>query len=273
MILKRSCLAIITLIEIIISSCQGNSKSPPSEIVETIPVINYSVVNYFPHDTTLFTEGLLFHHGLLFESTGSPEGLSRARSMVGITDLTTGKFDKKIELDKRKYFGEGIAFSNGKLFQLTYKNQVGFIYDETSFKKTGEFKYANLEGWSLTSNGKDLIMSDGTGNLTIIDPVLCKPIRTLNVTQNGQPVDFLNELEYIKGFIYANVWMSNFILKINPDNGKVVGKLDLSSLTLEAKNKNPNADVLNGIAYDAAADKIYVTGKMWPNIYQLAFAH
>ena len=272
MIIKKSGFTVIIFVGVIISSCQDNSKSSRPEIIETIPIINYSVSNYFPHDTTLFTEGLLFHDRLLFESTGSPKELPGARSMVGITDLTTGKFDKKIELDK-KYFGEGIAFSNGKLFQLTYKNQIGFIYDAKSFKKTGEFKYTNLQGWSLTTNGKDLIMSDGTSNLTIIDPVLCKPIRTLSVTQNGLPVDLLNELEYIKGFIYANVWKSNFVLKINPDNGKVVGKLDLSSLTLEAENKNPNADVLNGIAYDSTADKIYVTGKMWPNIYQLNFAH
>jgi glutamine cyclotransferase len=273
MILEKPHFTVVILLGIIISSCQSNSKSSQPEIAETIPIINYSVVNYFPHDTTLFTEGFLFHDGLLYESTGSPSDLFRAKSMIGITDLATGKFDKKIELDKSKYFGEGIAFVNGKLFQLTYKNQIGFIYDAKSFKKTGEFKYNNLEGWSLTTNGKDLIMSDGTSNLTIIDPVLCKPIRTLSVTQNGLPVDLLNELEYIKGFIYANVWKSNFVLKINPDNGKVVGKLDLSSLTFEAENKNPNADVLNGIAYDSTADKIYVTGKMWPNIYRLNFAH
>lgn len=229
------------------------------------------MTNFFPHDTTLFTEGFLFRDGLLYESTGSPD-FPRTKSMIGTMNLVTGKFDKRIELDK-KYFGEGISFANGKLFQLTYKNQIGFIYDAKSFKKIGEFKYNNLEGWSLTTNGKDLIMSDGTSNLTIIDPGSCKPIRTLSVTQNGLPVDLLNELEYIKGFIYANVWQSNFILKINPGNGKVIGKLDLSSLTLEAKNKNPNADVLNGIAYDSAADKIYVTGKMWPGIYQLNFPH
>jgi len=257
-------------------SCSGNPNKQASAVSESMPmtpVINYSVTNYYLHDTTLFTEGFLFHNGQLFESTGSPAELPRSKSLVGITNLTTGNFDKKIELDKTKYFGEGITFLGGKLFQLTYKNQEGFIYDATSFKKIGQFTYNNLEGWSLTTDGKDLIMSDGTNKLTFINPDNLKQERILNVTENGIPQDSLNELEYIKGFIYSNIWMSNYIVKINPANGKVAGKLDLSSLTAEARNKNPRADVLNGIAYDSTNDKIYVTGKMWTNIYQINFSH
>lgn len=237
------------------------------------PVINYAVKRFFPHDTTLYTEGFLVHNGRLFESTGSPEDHPEAKSVIGIIDLSSGKMEKKVELDKSKYFGEGIAILNDKLYQLTYTNQVGFIYDIKSFKKIGQFKYTNKQGWSLTTNGKELIMTDGTDKLTFLDPDSLKPVRILPVTENGLPVDKLNELEFIKGFIYANIWLTDFIVKINPANGKVEGRLDLSSLAFEARNKFPDADVLNGIAYDSATDKIYVTGKLWPNIYQVEFAH
>ena len=263
------------LIIITAYSCNDNSKSSKSEAQETtsnIPLISYSVPHYFPHDTSLFTEGFLFHNGELFESTGSPEGLPQAKSLIGTDNLETGKFSKKIELDK-KYFGEGITFLDNKLFQLTYKSQTGFIYDAKSFREIGQFKYNNAEGWSLTTDGKNLIMSDGTSKLTYLDPVKLTPVRILNVTVNGMPQDSLNELEYINGFIYANVWVNNFIFKIDTSTGKIVGKLDLSFLSQDARKKNSNADVLNGIAYDSVSDKIYVTGKLWPNIYQVDFKH
>jgi glutamine cyclotransferase len=274
MLRKKQLIIILTII--IIYSCHSNSKSDETNIsksIPTVPLINYSVAHYYPHDTTLFTEGFLFHNGQLFESTGSPDDIPQSKSMIGITNLTTGKFEKKIELDKTKYFGEGIVLLGNKLYQLTYKNQKGFIYNAESFERTGQFKYSNLEGWSLTTDGTNIIMSDGTNNLTFINPSNLKPTKILSITENGIPRDSLNELEYINGFIYANVWMSNFIVKINPTNGTVVGKLDLSSLTFEARNKNPRADVLNGIAYDSITNKIYVTGKMWANIYQINFTH
>ncbi len=276
MLFKNEQIIVGTLILSTVFGCKNNPKSTTldnQELVSNIALITYSVPRYFPHDTTLFTEGFLFHNGKLFESTGSPDNLPQTNSLIGIDNLATGKFSRKIELDKKKYFGEGISFLGNKLFQLTYKNQIGFIYDADSFKKTGQFKYDNPEGWSLTTNGKDLILSDGTSNLTFINPATLKPDRILNVTENGIPQDSLNELEYIKGFIYANVWMNNFIFKINPATGKVVGKLNLTLLMQDAKNKNPKADVLNGIAYDSTSDKIYITGKMWANIYQIDFAH
>ncbi len=276
MIFKKRQLKIAISILIVIYSCKDNSKSSDSnrdQLNPGVPVINYVVKNYYAHDTSLFTEGFLFHNGQLYESAGSPAELPETKSLIGITDLATGKFSKKIELDRTKYFGEGIVFLGNRLFQLTYKAQVGFIYDAASFKKTGEFTYSNLEGWSLTTDGKDLIMSDGTSKLTFMDTTDFKPIRILSVTENGLPQESLNELEYINGFIYANIWMSNYVVKINPADGKIIGKLDLSSLALEAKNKNPRADVLNGIAYDSATDRIFVTGKMWANIYQIDFAH
>jgi glutamine cyclotransferase len=204
----------------VFGSCSDNSNnsgSTNSESIPTTPIINYAVTHYFAHDTSLFTEGLLFHNGQLFESTGSPDELPQTKSVVGISDLETGKFNTKIEIDKSKFFGEGIVFLNNKLYQLTYKNQVGFIYDAKTFKQIGQFKYSNKEGWSLTTDGTYLIMSDGTNNLTYLDPVNFSPIKTLSVTEKGYPVDKLNELECIKGFIYANIWMSDFIVKIDPD--------------------------------------------------------
>jgi|SRR6185437_14918085 len=274
--LKKKQHLIGTIILATLFSCNNNPKTTEQHshtIVSTIPNISYSVPHYFPHDTTLFTEGLVFYKGELFESTGSPDDLPQTESLIGIDNLVTGKFFKKIELDKNKYFGEGITFLNDKLFQLTYKNQVGFIYDAKSFIKIGQFTYSNKEGWGLTTDGKYLILSDGTSNLTYLDPDELKQVKTLSVTINGSPQDSLNELEYIKGFIYANVWMSNSIVKINPASGQVVGRLDLGLITRDAKNKNPDAHVLNGIAYDSTSDKIYVTGKLWPNIYQINFSH
>lgn len=237
------------------------------------PVINLTVVNSYPHNDSLFTEGLLFHNGQLFESTGSPEELVQTRSLIGIDDLSSGKFSKKVELNKSKYFGEGISFFKTKLYELTYKNQLCFVYDAKTFKLLDSLRYNNLEGWSLTSNGKNLIMSDGTDALTYIDPENFTRLKRLKVTENGSPLNNLNELEYIKGFIYADVYQTNYIVKIDTSSGKVVGKLDLSALKFEAKNRNPDADVLNGIAYDSASDKIYVTGKLWTNIYQISFPH
>lgn len=255
------------------SENSNNSSTINSEPVPTIPIVNYFVTNNYAHDTSLFTEGLLFHNGQLFESTGSPDDLPQTKSLIGISDLTTGKFSFKIEIDKSKYFGEGIVFLNNKLYQLTYKTQIGFIYDAKTFKQIGQFRYSNKEGWGLTTDQTYLIMSDGTNNLTFFEPVKLNPIKTLSVTENGYPINKLNELEFIKGFIYANIWQSDFIVKIDPSNGKVVGRINLSSLANEAKVKNPNADVLNGIAYDSTTDKVYVTGKMWANIYEIQFSH
>lgn len=251
----------------------GSQQTSATSSSPAIPAINYSVRGYLPHDTSLFTEGFLVHNGQLFESTGSPEDLPDVESLVGSIDPHTGKMDVKIRLDKEKYFGEGIAFLKDKLYQLTYLNRKGFIYDAATFKKTGEFDFASPQGWGLTTDGTHLIMDDSSDALTFLDPATCKPVKTLRVTVNGTPRDSLNELEYIKGYLYANVWYTDYILKIDPATGKVVGRLDLSSVVADARNKNPRANVLNGIAYDSAADKIYVVGKLWANIYQIDFPH
>jgi glutamine cyclotransferase len=256
-----------------LTSCNNKPQEQPPEAVQTSDLnIEYFVVNSFPHDPSLFTEGFLVHNGQIYESTGSPGEFPDTRSLVGILDLKTGNLDVKIELERSKFFGEGIAILNNKLYQLTYKNQLGFVYDLSGFKKLSEFKYSNLEGWGLTTDGKSLIMTDGTDKLTYLNPESQQPEKTLAVSENGQPALNLNELEWIKGFLYANIWTTNTIVKIDPSSGKIIGKLDLSQLVLQQKTENPGAQELNGIAYDAAANKVYITGKMWTKVYQIELA-
>ncbi|MES2761275.1 MAG: glutaminyl-peptide cyclotransferase [Bacteroidota bacterium] len=260
----------------LLSSCEPdkpNEVVPPTVVKEVpaIPAINFSLVNQYPHDITSFTEGLLFHDNKLFESTGAPDNSPQTRSLFGTVDMKTGKIDVKAEIDRNIYFGEGIVALNGKIFQVTWKNQTGFIYDAKTFKNIGKFSYTNREGWGLTTDGKSLIMSDGTSYLTYIDPVSFNVTKRLDVAENGYVLEHLNELEYIKGFIYANVWMTNTIVKIDPNTGDVVGKMDLSDLSYQSKTQNPNALEMNGIAYDSISDKILVTGKFWPTIYEIKF--
>ncbi len=238
-----------------------------------IPEISYTINNHFPHDIASFTEGLLFHNNQLFESTGSPIEFPQTKSVIGIVDLQNGKINKKVELDRIKYFGEGIVFLNDKLYQLTYRNQICFVYDADTYKKIRQFKYQNKEGWGLTTDGTYIIMSDGTNVISYRDPVSFDVVKVLNISANNYAIDYINELEYINGYIYANVWPSNIIVKIDPNNAKVVGKIDLTALRDLALIKNPNSYETNGIAYDSVSDKIYVTGKMWPEIYQIDFVH
>jgi glutamine cyclotransferase len=256
-------------------SCTDQPKIPPVglSIPPAIPVLNYSVRRVYAHDTTSYTEGFLVYDHQFFESSGSPADLPQTRSIVGIANIQSGRIEKKIELNKRVYFGEGIAIFKDKLYQLTYKNHTGFIYDAKTYQRLDSFRFQNNEGWALTTDSNSLIMSDGTSNLTFLNPVTLKPVKILAVTQSGTPVDSLNELEYIRGYIYANRYTQNYLLKIDPVNGRIVAKLDLSSLVDEEKIKNPGAEVLNGIAYDPEADKIYITGKLWSDIFQLDFPH
>lgn len=273
-IVKNIGLVFILLI-LTLTACRDEQQTKSAEInakkSQTITSINYKLVNTYPHDTNLFIEGFLIQDGQLYESTGSPD--ETTKSMIGITDLKTGKFQKKVELDNKIYFGEGICALEGKLYQLTYKNQQGFVYDLKSFKQIATFAYSNAEGWGMTTDGKHLIMSDGTDVITYWNPRDLKPVKTLKVTGNGVAQNYLNELEFIKGYIYANIWMSNVIVKIDPRSGIIVGQVDLSPLVYDAKTKSAHAEVLNGIAYDAATDKIYVTGKLWKNIYEVQFDH
>jgi glutamine cyclotransferase len=259
------------------SNCSGDKKTETlaTNTVTTdkpqIPVLEYSITATWPHDTTSFTEGLLVHNNQLFESTGSPTG-SNFKSVFGIVNVKTGKIDVKAELDKNTYFGEGIVILKNKIYQLTYQNQLGFIYDAKSYKKTGQFNYQNKEGWGMTTDGTHVIMSDGTENLTFMDANL-KVVKTLTVTENGYAQEALNELEYINGYIYANVWMTAYIVKIDPSNGNILARINLAPVDYNIKNLYPKALEMNGIAFDSIADKIYVTGKAWPFIYEVAFQH
>lgn len=254
-------------------ACGNTNKIPDSEAASKVQILDYSEINAYPHDTSSFTEGLLFHNGDLFESTGATADLPQTRSLFGKVDLATGQIEVKAELDKAKYFGEGITFLEGKVFQLTYKTKVGFIYDATSFKKIGEFNIPSKEGWGLTTDGTNLIMSDGTNVLTYLDPKTLKVIKTIPVSENGYVKNDLNELEFIEGFIYANIWNTNDIVKIDPADGNIIAKLDLTTLVNKARNIFPASLEMNGIAYNPVMHKVLVTGKLWPKIYEIKFSH
>ncbi|MDR3350569.1 MAG: glutaminyl-peptide cyclotransferase [Prevotellaceae bacterium] len=221
---------------------------------------SYRVVAAYPHDAQAYTQGLFIHNGAMYESTGQ-YGQSSLRKV----DIKTGRVLNMIPLPKH-YFGEGSCVWNNKIYLLTYMEQTVFVYD-LSFKQTGEFHYPG-EGWGLTTDGTHLIMSNGSSILRFINPENFTEVRTLEVTFQGRALPMLNELEYINGEIWANVYMENHLVRIDPVNGKVTGVLFLNNL-LPASLRTRNTDVLNGIAYDAAASKLYVTGKNWPKLYEI----
>lgn len=250
-------------------SCNDEEPAEKAEDVESTPFISYEYSTFYPHDTTAFTEGLLMHEGKLFESTGATSNLPQTKSLFGTVDMSSGKIDPKVQLDGSVYFGEGITTLNGKWYQLTYKSRKGFVYDAKSFKKISEFQIPSLEGWGMTTDGTSLIMSDGSSSLHYLDPETLQPTNSLNISENGYTVDKLNELEFIDGFIFANVWMTNTIVKIDPANGEVVGKMDMSSFAQEARQLYPMAQEMNGIAYNPTSKKFLFTGKLWPKIYEI----
>jgi len=252
----------------VFSKCGGPDKGPDTD-TPSIPHIASTVVNIYPHDTAYFTEGLEFYKGQLYESSGGDNEASPFPSAMGILNLQTGKVDTKIELDRSKYFGEGITIFNDKLYWLTWKSGIGFVYDANTFKKISEFKLPAKEGWGLTHDSANLIMSDGTSNLYYLTPDSLKLLNILRITDNSGPVPNINELEYINGYIYANQWETAYNLKIDPATGKIVGRLDMEPLQKEASALRPGADVLNGIAFDSANHKMLVTGKRWPYVYEI----
>jgi glutamine cyclotransferase len=269
-------ICILILIAFLIAGCTDSKpKGKKSLAVKNgqIESIGFTVLKTYPHDRTIYTEGFLFHDKQLFESSGSPENYPESRSLIGIVNLKNGSFETKVELDRNKYFGEGIVFLKDKLYQLTYRNQTGFIYDATTFSKTGSFSYSNKEGWGLTTDGTNIVMSDGTDVITYLDPDSLSVVRTLNVTFNGSPALYINELEYINGYIYANIWTTNNIARIDPSTGKVTGIIDLTRLFREARKEYSLSEATNGIAWDSEKDRILVTGKFWPYIYQIEFSH
>jgi glutaminyl-peptide cyclotransferase len=221
----------------------------------------YRVVKAFPHDRTAFTQGLEYRDGFLYEGTGKV-GNSSLRKV----ELATGRVLQQYDLPQ-PYFGEGITVVNQQILELTWQSQSGFIYDKSSFRVLRSFNYPG-EGWGLTNDGKQIYMSDGSAQIRVWDPVTLKEVRRITVRDGATPITELNELEWVKGEIYANVWQTDRIARISPADGKVLGWIDLSGILPRAERPDPDA-VLNGIAYDAAGDRLFVTGKLWPKIFEI----
>ncbi len=233
-----------------------------SSACAAVPEYGYRVVHVYPHDRSAFTEGLFYLDGFLYESTGL-EG----RSAIRKERLETGEVVQSRSIAP-EYFGEGIVAWKGRLIELTWKSQVGFIYDLATLAPFADFHYPG-EGWALTRDDHRLIMSDGTPELRFLDPDTLKELGRVTVTDEGRPVANLNELEFVKGEVYANIWQTDLIARIDPKTGHVVGWIDLSGLLSDQDRAAAPVDVLNGIAYDAAHDRLFVTGKLWPKLFEI----
>jgi glutamine cyclotransferase len=227
-----------------------------------VPVYGYEIVHTYPHDPHAFTEGLFYLNGFLYESTGL-EGHSAIRK----EKLETAEVVQKIDVPP-EYFGEGIVNWKARLVSLTWKTQVGFVYDLATLKVRRKFNYTG-EGWALTQDGKRLIMSDGTPQLRFLDPDTLQETGRITVTYEGKPVPNVNELEWVKGRIYANVWHTNMMILIDPASGEITGIVNLAGLLSASDPVAGSESVLNGIAYDAARDRLFVTGKNWPKLFEI----
>jgi glutamine cyclotransferase len=262
--LARSRLALAIVIGFCPLACAptrgGDSRPPGSLAAQTVPVLRATVVKSFPHDPHAFTQGLEYFDGYLYESTGR-SGQSTLRQALLETVATV----KLVNLPPQ-YFGEGLTILGGKIYQLTWLSKVGFIYDLRSFRQIGEFHY-ETEGWGLTHDADSLILSDGTNRLQFIDPTSFKVTKTIEVYAGNEAITSLNELEYINGEIYANVWHSPRIARIDPHSGQVVSWIDLTPVI--DREKHEPEDVLNGIAYDAKRGRLFVTGKDWAEIFEI----
>jgi glutamine cyclotransferase len=222
---------------------------------------SYRVIHVYPHDPQAYTQGLIYIDGHLYESTGL-----NGRSSVRMIDLESGQVLKERDVPE-KYFAEGLTNWGSNLVQLTWQSHIGFVYDRATFRLLRSFQYP-WEGWGLAQDGKYLILSDGTPTLRFLDPNTFQEVRRITVTDHGEPVKQLNELEYIHGEIYSNVWYSNKIARISPQTGKVLGWIDLSGIISAIELRSDDA-VLNGIAYDAQHDRLFVTGKLWPRLFEI----
>lgn len=224
------------------------------------PMYGYRVVRSYPHDPKAFTQGLQYVDGFLYEGTGL-----NGRSSIRKVTLETGEVVQRRDV-ARAYFGEGITVWNTDLIQLTWESHVAFVYDKETFAPRRTFTYAG-EGWGLTHDGTNLIMSDGTDQLRLLDPLTFAERRRIKVTAGGTPLRHLNELEYMKGEILANVWMTDSVVRVSPETGRVTGYIDLRGLLTPAERAS--VDVLNGIAYDEKGDRLFVTGKLWPRLFEI----
>jgi len=233
-------------------------------VLAATPVQTYKIKNIYPHDSSAFTQGLVYRDGILYESTGL-----HGRSSVRRVTLETGSILSQTSL-LPEFFGEGIAVFGDRIYQLTWTTGVGFIYDKKTLGLLQEFRYG-IEGWGMTHDGKSLIVSDGSATLYYWDPKTLREVKRLLVTDGGTPVKNLNELEIVEGEIYANIWQQDRIARVSPETGKVLGWIDLKGL-LSPKDRRGGEDVLNGIAYDPEKKRIFVTGKLWPKLYEIEIA-
>lgn len=255
-------------------ACNNNETATPEIPVKPVednePAnISYQIIKEYPHDAGSFTEGLQYVDGKFYESVGN-----YGESDIRITDPVTGKILQSKKLDKQ-YFGEGLTVLNGKAYQLSYQENTAFVYDAKTLKQLATFTYNFGEGWGMTTDGTNLIISTGSSNLYFVDPATFKVLKSIGVYNQYGPVAAINELEYIKGFIYANEWQKDVILKIDPASGKIVGVVNMNDLRnkygfppLEQRTEN-SPEVLNGIAYDSANNKIFITGKNWPKLFEV----
>ena len=266
LILKARRLLILALALACLQCNGGAGANLPANTAKTAanaPPVNYgfTVVNIWPHDSAAFTQGLIFAGGKFYEGTGQ-EGHSSLR----LVEPQTGKVLKKLDVPE-PYFAEGITLLNNKIYQLTWQHGIGFIYDAQKMEQIGRFDY-NGEGWGITTDGHSLIMSDGSNLLKFLDPDSFRVTKTIAVRDGNRPVNELNELEYVNGEIYANIWHDNRIVTIDPQTGRITGWIDLTGLLPPGDVTDPEA-VLNGIAYEPAEKRLFVTGKLWPRLFEI----
>jgi len=260
---KRMAVVLVLFLSLTSLNCQtgpnlSGNKNAGNGIV---PKYGYEVVNTWPHDTDAYTQGLVFNDGKLLESTGRA-----GRSSLRQVELETGKVLKKVDVPN-PYFAEGVTLLKGKIYQLTWQHQLGFIYDSWTFEKIGQFNYQG-EGWGLTNDRKSLILSDGSNRIRFLDPDNFQVRKTIAVVDGGHAVNEINELEYVQGEIYANIWHDDRIARIDPETGQVLGWIDLAGLLSRSEAGDEEA-VLNGIAYDETSGRLFVTGKLWPKLFEI----
>jgi len=256
---SRLCLCALAILA---SSAAITAPASHAANAPSIPIYSYRVVHVYPHDPDAFTEGLFYLNGYLYESTGI-EGHSSVRKVR----LETGAVVLSHDLTP-EYFGEGITYWGKRLIGLTWKSKVGFVYNLRSFAVEGRFRYPG-EGWALTRSDREIIMSDGTSDLRVLDPKTLREVRRIHVTAHGRAVEQLNELEWMQGSVLANIWQTDRIARIDPRTGEVVAWIDLSGILPEHDRIAGHTDVLNGIAYDSGKDRLFVTGKLWPKLFEI----
>lgn len=262
--MKKIALFLLPLMMLACNDTKEESSSDNATAAIPTPAnIGYNIVKIYPHDVTSYTQGLIWFNNTLYEGTGL-EGESRLMKI----DIETGKATQKIDIPS-EYFGEGITILNNKIYQLTWEDHKVFVYDLATFKKIKEFDW-NMQGWGITHNGKQLLISTGDSNIYFVNPETFAIERTLGVYDNNGYLADLNELELVNGSIYANVYLKNYIAKINPETGLVEGRIDLTSILQKTgQPTTENTDVLNGIAFNPTNNSFYITGKRWPALYEI----